>query len=309
MTLLSPINGVILPALAASMDTLPRVTLVIPAFNAGDTLASCLASVRTLDYPPDRLEVIVVDNGSSDGTQELIRGWTGIRHAFETKRGAAAARNHGARLASHEILAFTDADCILDPAWLRPLVAALADRSVGLAGGRILARPGGSLVERFGERIHDHEAALGGSFPCAIGMSWACRRSQFWELGGFDESFLRCQDSDLSFRIHESGCRLRYVPESVLVHRNRDTFRGLLREGAMHGHWSVLWCRKHAATLRRAGRRQVSLRGIRDVVRHVRAAVTRDRERRIEHLCEAAFTAGKQWGKLTGSIRFGHAEL
>jgi GT2 family glycosyltransferase len=291
------------------MDPLPSVTLVIPAFNAGDTLADCLASVRALDYPADRLEVIVVDNGSSDGTPDLIRGWRGIRHAFETKRGAAAARNHGARVASHEILAFTDADCILDPAWLRHLVTALADRSAGLAGGRILARPGGSSIERFGERIHDHESAIGGRFPCAIGMSWACRRSQFWELGGFDESFLRCQDSDLSFRFHESGYRLTYVPESVLFHRNRDSLRGLFREGAMHGHWSVLWCRKHAATLRRVGRRQFSLRGIRDVVRHVRAAITRDRERRIEHLCNAAFAAGKQWGKLTGSIRFSHVEL
>ena len=291
------------------MSSPPELSLIIPVFNASGTIRACLESVRTLDYPHDRLEVIVVDNGSTDGTLEILREWPEFRVALESKRGAGAARNHGARLASNEILAFTDADCTVEAGWLRNLVMPLADPQVGIAGGRILAREGGSAIERFGERIHDHEAALNGSFPCAISSNWACRRNIFWGLGGFDERFLRCQDSDLSFRFHESGYRLAYAPEAIGRHRNRDTFRGLFREGMLHGHWSVLWCRKHAQALRQAGRRRVSLRGLRDAVGHLRHFLTAGPEHRTDHLCNATFAAAKQWGKLTGSLRFGHIEL
>src|SRR4051794_11500990 len=184
----------------------PTVSVIVPAYNAESTIDDCIRSLLALRYPVGRLELRVVDNDSGDRTIEALRSYGDrIVLLHERKRGAAAARNAGVAGTQAEVVAFTDADCVVDPQWLEQLVVPLQDPRVAIAGGAIRGRASGNEIERFGEEIHDHRRAIEDLRPpYAISMNWASRRELLRELGGFDERFLRGQDVDLSYRAIEA---------------------------------------------------------------------------------------------------------
>src|SRR5262245_61536984 len=105
-----------------------KVSVIVPVFNGEKTLAACVESLLALKYPANDLELIVVDNASTDRTAEILALYRDrIRVVSENERGPAAARNNGLRAATHEIVAMTDADCVVDCDWLRFLVEPLQD--------------------------------------------------------------------------------------------------------------------------------------------------------------------------------------
>ncbi len=254
---------------------LPSVSVVVAAYDAAEVIGDCLRSLAALAYPKDRLEVIVVDNDSRDDTAAMVRGFgPAVVLASETRRGAAAARNRGIAVARGDVVAFTDADCVVDRDWLAELVTGLRDPAVGIAGGRIRARRPCTRIAALGEDLHDHRRAIESTPPYAITMNWASPKRVLDEAGRFDESFLRCQDVDLAFRIVQAGYRLAYVDRAVVHHRNRATLLALLREARLHGRGAVAVRRAHAAYLSRFpppqsyGRRiRGRLRSLRDVRR------------------------------------------
>lgn len=215
---------------------LPRVSVIVAVYNGAATLAACLDSLRRLDYPAAQLELLCVDNNSRDGTPRLLAAHADrIRVLHEPVQGPAAARNCGLRAATGEIVAFTDADCTVDPAWLRALVPALADPGVGAVGGRILSRRPCNVIEAFGERIHDHARAIHEARPpYVITMNWASRRAVLEALGGFNAALPRSSDVDGSYRLLAAGYRLAYAPRAVVYHRNERTPWGLVHEGYVH---------------------------------------------------------------------------
>lgn len=219
---------------------LPSTSVIVPAYQAAATLGDCLESLVGLDFPRDRLEIVCVDNDSTDDTARIARSFApAVTTVHEPRRGAAAARNRGVAVARGEVIAFTDADCTVSAAWLRALVLPLGDVRVGVAGGRILARRPCNRVERFGERIHDHFVSISQARPpTAITMNWASRRDVLERVGGFDERFLRCQDADLSLRMVRAGLELVYVDDAIVYHRNESTLVGLIREGYVHGYYA-----------------------------------------------------------------------
>jgi glycosyltransferase involved in cell wall biosynthesis len=233
--------------------TSPPVTVVVPAYNAEATIEECVASLLAVAYD-GAVELVVVDNGSTDATR-LLASRAGATVLTAPRRGPSAARNEGIRHATTDIVAFTDADCTVEPDWLARLVAALADPAVGIAGGRIRARRDATEAERFGELIHDHEAAIEvWSPPYVITMSWASRRAVLDEAGGFDETLRRGEDVDLSWRIAAAGYRLVYVADAIVRHRNERSLAGLAREGLLHGLAAGPVLRRHAALVEAARR-------------------------------------------------------
>src|SRR5947207_14011547 len=122
-------------------DPLLRVSVIVAAYNAQGTLRECLESLLQLDYPHSHLEVLCVDNASTDATARILARHDGrVRTLHEPRRGPAAARNTGVRHTGGEVVAFTDADCVVERAWLRHLVSPLRDPRVGVVGGRIRSR-------------------------------------------------------------------------------------------------------------------------------------------------------------------------
>ncbi len=227
------------------MKAAAPVAVVIPSWNSRDLLPRCLDS---LGGQGDGVSVFVVDNGSTDGTLELLEE-RGVEHlALGENRGFAAAVNLGvARTAAPEVLVL-NADTVLEPGALAALAAALAaDPGLGGVQPRILQLEGGAAGDG-GEPLGDPEAARlysagmalsadGRAFEVGAGEGQgaaaresrevfgvcgaACllRRELFAELGGYDESYFSFyEDVDLNVRARVAGWRFGYVPEAVVWH-------------------------------------------------------------------------------------------
>src|SRR5262249_36284651 len=160
-----------------------------------------------LDYPRGRRELLVVDNASQDATLQILeryRSELGILHA--PFRGPAAARHAGLTRATGDVVAFTARDCIVDPSWLRHLVAPLCNPAGGIVDGKNLARRPCGRIAEFAERVHDHRRAIEEIRPpYAITMNWASPRAALHEVGLFHRDLLRCSDVEMAYRMIHAG--------------------------------------------------------------------------------------------------------
>jgi len=278
----------------AKTEPPPSVSVVVAAYDAAAVVGDCLRSLAALAYSKDRLEIIVVDNQSHDDTAAIVRAFgPAVVLTSEARRGAAAARNRGIAEARGEIVAFTDADCVVDPEWLAELVTGLRDPAVGIAGGRIRALRPCTRIAELGEDIHDHAQAMQSTPPYAISMNWASPKRVLDEVGRFDEAFLRGQDVDLTYRIMRAGHRLAYVDRAVVYHRNRATLVALLREARMHGRGAVAVRRAHAAYLAEFPPAQSYRRRILGRLRRLRD---------VRHLDRGLFWLAFELGKISGEL-------
>lgn len=279
-------------------DHLPRAAVIVAARNAQATIAECLRSLLALRYPRELYEIIVVDNASGDATPAVAASFgDAVTLLQEPVPGPAAARNTGIRHARGDVIAFTDADCTVDPDWLRSLVAALASDTVGIAGGVILARRPASEIERFGEHVHNHARALLEICPpYAITMNWASPRPLLERVGLFDPSLRRCSDAELAYRIGRDGYSFAFCPDAIVYHRNEHSLHGLFREGWQHGFYGVPVRRRHARYIKESRLR----RGAKTDPASSRTSRT-DRRTAMFAL---AFGSGKRLGRTIGTGRF-----
>lgn len=290
------------------MSWSPTVSVVIPAYNAQATLSACLASVCALTYPKPKFSVLAVDNNSTDATRSIIESFAPqVQYLAAKKQGRGAARNCGIAHAESDVIAFTDADCVVDADWLTALVEPLSDETVGIVGGANRATRPCNAIELFGEQIHDHEKALTVyEPPYAITMNWASPRVLLQTLNGFDETLRRDEDVDLAWRILQHGKRLVYQPRAIVAHANENTLRGLFHEGVKHGYYSVILNRKHAAFLKPYGRPRFYRASYVRLWRHLSEY---RRTRSIQSLCEFIFNSGKKVGMWLASARTGYIEI
>src|SRR5215467_15132370 len=128
-------------------------TVVIPVFNMSDTIGRCLESITALDYDPEASEGIVVDNMSTDDTRQIVAKFPVKVLEERVFQSSYAARNTGIAAARGKLIAFTDADCVVDRGWLAEIAQEASDESIGCFAGEILSFPPTTLVERFSEHI------------------------------------------------------------------------------------------------------------------------------------------------------------
>jgi cellulose synthase/poly-beta-1,6-N-acetylglucosamine synthase-like glycosyltransferase len=172
-----------------SGEITPTVTLVISAHNEAASIGAKLENLLSLDYPEDRLEVVIASDGSDDGTDELVRGYAerGVRLVSLPRVGKAAALNAAVAGAGGEVLVFSDANSIYAPDALRALVKPFADPSVGAVAGdqRYLSRDGADAIASGEQRYWDFDRLLkdaesrAGSTISATGAIYAVRRPLF----------------------------------------------------------------------------------------------------------------------------------
>ncbi|MGF1456972.1 MAG: glycosyltransferase [Alphaproteobacteria bacterium] len=173
------------------MTQRPFVSVIVPVFNNGPYLEPCLRALERQSYPRDRLEILCVDNGSTDGSLDRLRSHGRIHVLQESKRGSYAARNRGLRAARGEIIAFTDGDCIADPDWVSAGVAALQDEAVALVLGRRRvpgASPALTLIDLY-EAEKDASVIGGESADLVYGYTnnMIVRRCALDRFGPFDD--------------------------------------------------------------------------------------------------------------------------
>ena len=196
------------------------------------TIAECIDAILATDYPADRREILIVDNGSTDGTAPVIQSRP-VRYLHEPKRGVSNARNHGIAESSGEILAFVDADCIVEPQWLTEIARAFQDPEVGCVAGHLEHAPPRTSAERQAARmLGDWQRFAFTSKPAyAITANAAYRRDVLDEIGGFDPHMTRAQDVELGLRFQERSCRrLAYAERATALHRGRSTQLGFFRQ-------------------------------------------------------------------------------
>jgi len=224
----------------------PLYSVIVPAYQAAATIGLCLDALNAQTVTRDLYEVIVVDDGSTDGTSEIARR-AGAQVIVQPNSGAAAARNRGAAVARGDLLLFTDADCAPVPGWIAALVAPFVDEHVAGAKGTYLTDQH-ALVSRFTQleyqdrydRMADVE-----SIDFVDTYSAAYRRDIFLANAGFDPAFRFDEDQEFSFRLTEKGYRLVFAPAAQVYHRHNATLAAYIRRKFLMGHWKVPVTRRH----------------------------------------------------------------
>lgn len=211
-------------------DELPRVSVIIPVKDRAADLRNCLNSLAALDYPAALLEIIVVDDGSSDATPEVARE-LGARlvHSGAVGGGPAAARNRGADVARGEILAFIDSDCTASPQWLQELLPVFTDPRVAAVGGWVDGMHHAAPLDRYeavmsslnlGRRVMTGGA--GGDTFYLPSCNLLLHRSAFAAAGGFRAELQVGEDVDLTWRLRDAGHSIVYLPRGSVCHAHRS---------------------------------------------------------------------------------------
>jgi GT2 family glycosyltransferase len=243
------------PTPEISASPAPRISVVVCTYNGSATLRDCLEGVLTLHYPD--YEVIVVSDGSTDGSAEIAREYQGVTVIETAQRGLAAARNTGMREATGEILAYIDDDAIPDRDWLTHLATTFASGPYAAAGGPnvlpadstavaqcVANAPGGPTHVLVSDREAEH-------IP---GCNMAIRTDSLRQIGGFDPQFRAAGDDvDVCWRLLDSGQRIAFSPGAVVHHHRRRSVRAYLRQQRGYGKAEALLERKHPDKYSAAG--------------------------------------------------------
>jgi GT2 family glycosyltransferase len=264
-----------------------QASFVIPLFNGLAFTRACLDSLRTTLPPGLVHEIVLVDDGSTDGTREWLAGRAGGERIMlnAANLGFAGACNRGAAAARGTWLFFLNSDLVLRPGWFEPMAALLAGRPDAAIVGNVQRRARTGALDHAGVRfdakgkpVHDLSrpllARLRGwrPVPAVTGACIGLRRATWDELGGFDESFRNGgEDIDLALRARAAGFRNYVALRSVVDHhvggspgrklRDEDNSRRLAtRWRAEIGRLAApAWGRRHLAALRAGGRDRAAL--------------------------------------------------
>ncbi|WP_229743948.1 glycosyltransferase [Aliidongia dinghuensis] len=225
----------------------PRVSVVVCAYNADRTMDQCLASLEHLNYPD--YEVIVVNDGSTDRTLEISQRYDYCKIISQPNKGLSVARNVGAEMATGEIVAYTDSDCVADKDWLTYLVAKMQHKGLAAVGGpnfpppeddlvpaAVAVSPGGPTHVLVSDEVAEHIA----------GCNMAFRRDVLLQLGGFDPVYRAAGDDvDICWRFQNAGYTIGFAPAAVVWHFRRNTVEAYLNQQKGYGKAEALVYSKH----------------------------------------------------------------
>ncbi|MGH2496685.1 MAG: mycofactocin biosynthesis glycosyltransferase MftF [Ktedonobacteraceae bacterium] len=225
-------------------ETWPGVSIIIPTYNRARQLERCLVALLNLHYTPDCIEVIVVDDASSDNTGALVKrldceyaakkiALYVVRHTRQ--KGVATARNSGAEQARMEVLAFIDSDCVATPDWLKELTPIFEDAHIGAVGGMIRACERRSALGKYEDvcsslfmGVRPQQVKLEGPLTYLPTANLLVRHSAWQKVDGFAPLTFG-EDVDFCRRLLLSGSAIRYEPRGIVLHDYRTTPLGFVK--------------------------------------------------------------------------------
>ena len=229
----------------------PFLSIVVPTYRRPERLAACLCALAQLEYPRDRFEVVVVDDGSEappDHVVDAVRSAIEVTLLRAEHGGPAKARNAGAARAKGEFLCFTDDDCAPAPGWLIAFAARLRAAPDAMLGGRTVNGLTDNVYSATSQLLVDYLYGYYNANPLDARFftsnNLAMSADLFREMGGFDTSFPlpAAEDRELCDRWRQQGRPLRYTPDAVVHHSHPLTLRTFWRQhfnygrGAFHLH-------------------------------------------------------------------------
>ena len=247
-----------------------RISVVVVCLNEKDNISRCIDSLLRQTIGKDKYEIIVVDNGSNDGTQEIIKEYNirdkRVRIVVNPARGIAVSRNIGLEEAAYEFVAFTDADCEAPENWLETLLDGYLkyykqDNMVVAAGGANLP-PGG--VSNFYDAVGITLNTFWGNHGSAQGRIYKkdafvyhiptvnimYKKETLLLIDGFDESFGNiCEDTEINHRLHDAGYKFIFLKDSYVWHYMRDSLKKWAENMFTYGKGRVWVIKKHPVHL------------------------------------------------------------
>jgi GT2 family glycosyltransferase len=235
-------------AVSADNAGKPKISVIVPVRNGMPWLSEQLTALARQDCP-ERFEVIVADNGSTDRSvslvDEMARGGQAVRSVDASAvRGPAAARNAGVRAATGDLLAFCDADDVVQPGWLGACVKVLDQADI--AGG-VFDSWSLNGLDAPSPPVFATPPALRqfGFLEAGLSSNLAVRRAAFEQVGGFDESLHVGEDTDLCWRLQLAGYRFEVAEDAVVARRERSGFQQVLRRFTAYGRCGPVLYRRY----------------------------------------------------------------
>lgn len=225
------------------MTESPSFSVVVPTRHRAGSLRRCLDALAELDYPRERLEVVVAVDGTDDRLAPRVAaaGVDGLALTLVQipRSGAGAARNAGAMRAGGQFVAFTDDDCVVDARWLAALAAVVGGDPGAVVGGPMVNRASANACSVASqvvlEATYAHHNPASGAPGFLATNNLAVPAEAFRRLGGFDEAFVRAEDREFCLRWRAQGGSTAWAPDAVVHHLRELDLRGLVRQHAGYG--------------------------------------------------------------------------
>ncbi len=241
------------------MKNNPKISVITCFYNAEKTLKEFLKGISNQTFRD--FELILVDNGSTDNSIKMIKDFVeksdlDVKLVYESLRGPSFARNKGLDYAKGEIIAFTDADCVPHPDWLKEILNAL--QNVDAVAGKIRGFRAQNLIQKFlnlfflttpdKDKLFYKPKKFEGGFPTS---NFSVKKSVFERIGKFDVSFAKNfgDDFDFVFRFYKAGYKLRYTTKALVYHIHRDNFFSMWKQAFRIGLSHALLLKKHGGTV------------------------------------------------------------
>lgn len=218
---------------AVSEESRIVFSIIIPARNEEGNMGRCLQSIAAVDWPTDQMEVLVVDNGSTDRTVAVARA-SGAQVLLRPGATVAALRNFGVSQSRGRMLVFLDADCTVSPGWFRQAERYLHQRDVCCFGSPPVVPKESTWVQRAWFHVRRKKGCA--ETDWLESMNMFVRREAFEQVGGFNADLVTCEDYDLSLRLRKTG-RLIADDRIVAVHHGEAAS---LRHFFRKEHWRAL---------------------------------------------------------------------
>lgn len=224
------------------MPAEPFISVVVPAYNAEATLSGLINAVLGQKYHGG-VELVIVDDGSTDSTGEIVKQYREVRYVRQENAGPASARNRGAREAKGDFIFFTDSDCCPREGWIADMMAGFRQEDVAVVAGSYgIANPSSALARVIHADIMFRHHKLMPLYPKAFGSyNFAVRRGVFEAVGGFNDSYRRAsgEDNDLSYKILAAGGRILFLKDACVDHYHPVSLPRYMKEQFRHGFWRV----------------------------------------------------------------------
>ncbi|MFZ0319985.1 MAG: glycosyltransferase [Candidatus Sulfotelmatobacter sp.] len=224
------------------------ISIIVPTFNGGYRIGNCLDALLKQTAGREA-EILVVDDGSTDNTVDMVGRYPDVRLITQANVGPAGARNRGAFEARGAIILFTDDDCVPTPEWLASMLEPFADPEVVGAKG-IYRTHQRRLIARFVQIEYEDRYRRMAGLDCIDFVdtySAAFRRDRFLEIDGYDTSFpMACaEDIELSYRMSARRWKMIFAPKAIVYHMHPDTLQWYLKKKYKFAFWRVLAVRKN----------------------------------------------------------------
>jgi len=220
------------------MKIYPFISVIIPVFNRPSQLDKCIDSLCGQSYPKEKIEILVVDDGSTAPLNQNSFP-SQVRLIRQEHLGDTAARNLGAAYAKGDFLFFTDSDCVIAPDTLVRLYEAMEEKGAAAARGAYRNKSR-RLVARFVQMDFEYRQAMLANSRAVDLLDTACtliRRDVFFSVGGFNPSIRVCGDVAISYELSQKGYKLLFAPEAVVYHQHSDNILAYLRNKCRKGIW------------------------------------------------------------------------